>query len=152
MIVFELKELFSKNKFWADYQTEQAIRKSQNGELENGMRTMRTIRVGMQGMEWEDGYGESEWQCEESAWKCEKCGESGCWCRKSRWKFNYSGEITWNSNGNDKFKDWREAKIIKLLSHIWRGAFLVNFEHIYHNVFLFLLLILNKQIPVGKVK
>ena len=27
-------------------------------------------------------------------------------------------ETTWNSNGNDKLKDWREAKIINLVSHI----------------------------------
>ena len=39
-------------------------------------------------------------------------------------------EITWNSNGNDKLKDWREVKIINLASRIWPGPFLVNFEHI----------------------
>ena len=27
-------------------------------------------------------------------------------------------EITWNSNGNDKLKDWRKTKIIKLVSRI----------------------------------
>ena len=27
-------------------------------------------------------------------------------------------EITWNSNGNDKLKDWREVRIINLLSRI----------------------------------
>ena len=27
-------------------------------------------------------------------------------------------EITWNSNGNDKLKDWKEVKIIKLVSRI----------------------------------
>ena len=27
-------------------------------------------------------------------------------------------EITWNSNGNDKLKDWREVKIINLVSRI----------------------------------
>ena len=27
-------------------------------------------------------------------------------------------EITWNSNGNDKFKDWREVKMITLVSRI----------------------------------
>ena len=27
-------------------------------------------------------------------------------------------EITWNGNGNDKFKDWREVRIINLLSRI----------------------------------
>ena len=47
-------------------------------------------------------------------------------CRKSSWKLKYSGiEMTSNSNGNDKFKEWREVKIIKnehicknLVSHI----------------------------------
>ena len=27
-------------------------------------------------------------------------------------------EITWNSNGNDKLKDWRKTKIINLVSRI----------------------------------
>ena len=27
-------------------------------------------------------------------------------------------EITWSSNGNDELKDWREVKIINLVSHI----------------------------------
>ena len=39
-------------------------------------------------------------------------------------------EITWNSNGNDKLKDWREVKIINLVSPFWLDAFLVNFKHI----------------------
>ena len=26
-------------------------------------------------------------------------------------------KIIWNSNGNDKLKDWREVKIINLVSH-----------------------------------
>ena len=34
-------------------------------------------------------------------------------------------EITWNSNGNDKLKDYTEDKIIKLDSCIWPGAFFV---------------------------
>ena len=39
-------------------------------------------------------------------------------------------EITWNSNGKDKLKDWSEVKTISLVSRIKPGAFLVNFEHI----------------------
>ena len=39
-------------------------------------------------------------------------------------------EITWNSNGNDKLKDWREVRIINLLPRICPGVFLVNFGHI----------------------
>ena len=42
------------------------------GKLENGMREMRRIRVGMQGMGWECGCGESAWGCGESGWKYEK--------------------------------------------------------------------------------
>ena len=32
--------------------------------------------------------------------------------------FSIAVEITWNSNGNDKLKDWREVKIINLVSRI----------------------------------
>ena len=56
-----------------------------------------------------------------------------------------------NSNGNNKFKEWRELKIIEneqirknAVSHIWSGAFIANFGHISHKVFLSLLLILNR--------
>ena len=38
--------------------------------------------------------------------KCGKCGKSGWPCRESRWKFRYK-------NRNDKFKEWREVKIIE---------------------------------------
>ena len=31
----------------------------------------------MQGMRWECGFGESAWECEESGWKCKKCGNQG---------------------------------------------------------------------------
>ena len=67
------------------------------------------------------------------------------------WHLGIAAEITMNSNGNDKFKEMREVKIIgkehackKLISHVWSGAFLANFGHISHNVFLFLLLLLNR--------
>ena len=43
-------------------------------------------------------------------------------------KLSIAVEITWDSNGNDKLKDWKEVKIINLVSHIWPGSFLVNFE------------------------
>ena len=33
------------------------------------------IRVGMRGMGWECGCGESVWECGKSEWKCEKCWE-----------------------------------------------------------------------------
>ena len=35
-------------------------------------------------------------------------------------------EITWNSNGNDKLKDWKKVKIINLVSRICPGTFFVN--------------------------
>ena len=37
-------------------------------------------------------------------------------------------EITWNSNKNGKFKDWKKFKIINLVSRICPSASLVNFE------------------------
>ena len=39
-------------------------------------------------------------------------------------------KITWNSNENDKFKDWKKVKIINLVSRICPSAFLVNFGRI----------------------
>ena len=39
-------------------------------------------------------------------------------------------EITWNSNGNDKLKDWKKVKIINLVSCIYPGVFLGNFGHV----------------------
>ena len=101
------------------------------------MREMWRIRVGMRGMGWECGCGESAWECRESGWECKKCGESGWRRRESRWKPKYIGR-------NGKFKVWGEVRIIEnehicesLVSHIWSGAFLLNFGHISHNVCLF---------------
>ena len=39
---------------------------------------MRRIRVGMRGMEWEYGCGESVWECGKSGWKYEKFGYHDC--------------------------------------------------------------------------
>ena len=36
------------------------------------MREMRRIRVGMRGMRWECGCGESAWECGECVWKCKR--------------------------------------------------------------------------------
>ena len=48
-------------------------------------------------------------------------------------------------------KEWREVKITEtehicknLVAHIWPGVFLINFRHVSENVFLLLLLILNR--------
>ena len=96
----------------------------------------------------------------------------GIWVEKRKMRGNQGGNagnqngnsgiavaMTKTSNGNDKFKDWRKVKMIKnepicrnLVSHIWSISFLVNYGHISHDVFLFILLLLNRQIPVGKAK
>ena len=47
------------------------------GNLRTKWGDFLNIRVGMRGMEWECGCGESAWECGESGWKYEKCGESG---------------------------------------------------------------------------
>ena len=54
--------------------------------------------------------------------------------------------MTYNSNKNDKFKKWREVKIVKnkhicknLISHIWYGAFLVNIGHILESLSVFII-------------
>ena len=59
------------------------------------------------------------------------------------WNLGIAAEITMNSNGNDKFKEMREVKIIGK-EHACKKSFLANFGHISHNVFLFLLLLLNR--------
>ena len=97
--------------------------------------------------------GESAWECGESGWKYEKCGESGWRCRESRWKLKYSDRIDMAM----QWKWWiqrverieKEHICKKLVSHIWSGAFLLQFEHILQNSVLLLLLILNRYIPVG---
>ena len=94
------------------------------------MREMQRIRVGIRGMEWDCG-------CEESAWECRNLGGNTKNVRNRGGDAGNQGgnlsiavEITWNNNENDKLKDWREFKIINLVSRIWHGAFLVNFGHI----------------------
>ena len=79
-------------------------------------------------------------ECGETGWKCEKCGESE-W--ESKWKLSIAVEMTPNGNGNDKFKEWREVRITEnvhtFVPHIWTGTFLVNFGHILHNLFVFII-------------
>ena len=55
------------------------------------------------------------------------------------------------SNGNDNFKEQRKVKITEnehicknWILHIWSAVLLDNFKNISHNVFLLLLLILNR--------
>ena len=52
-----------------------------------------------------------------------------------------AAEMTCNSNWKDKFKEWREVKVIEinhifknLVSHIWYGAILVYFEHYWFSI------------------
>ena len=113
------------------------------------MRGMQRIRVGMRGMGWE--CEESGWKCWKSGWESREFGESG-------WKYgNQSGdvenqgrklgitvEMTKNSSRNNKFKEWREVKIIEnehicknLGSHIWSGVFLVNFGYFSYDIFFY---------------
>ena len=81
-------------------QTEQAICKSQNGELEKGMREKQRIR-------WEFGCGEGAWECGESGWKWKNVGNQGGDAGNQGGNLSIAVDITWNSNGNNKLKDWR---------------------------------------------
>ena len=76
------------------------------------MREMLRIAVGMRGMGWECGCGESAWEFGESRWKCERCGESGWRCRESG-NLSIAVEMTYNSNGSDKFTERREIELIE---------------------------------------
>ena len=69
--------------------------------MENGMREMRRIRVGMRGI-WVEIQKNVENQGSDA-------GNQGG-------NLSIAVEITWNSNRNDKLKDWREVRIINLLS------------------------------------
>ena len=95
----------------------EAICKSQNGELENGMREMRRRR---ECEEW-DGNAGAENQCEKTGnlgGNAKNVGNQGGNAGNQVGNLSIAVEITWNSNGNDKFKDWIEAKIINLVSRI----------------------------------
>ena len=67
----------------------------------------------MRGMQNKGGKARNGWKCQEPEWKYKKCGESGWRCRESKWNFGIAVEMTWNCNGNDKFKERREVKIIE---------------------------------------
>ena len=47
-----------------------------------------------------------------------KCGNQGSDAGNQGRNLSIAVEITWNSNENDKLKDWREVRIINLLSCI----------------------------------
>ena len=78
-------------------------------------------------------------------------GNQGGDAGNQNWNLVIAVEITKNSNENDKLKEWREVRLIEnehirkiLVSYFWSGSFLVSFGCISHDVFLFLLLILNR--------
>ena len=82
------------------------------------MRKMRIIRVEMRGMGWGCGCGESAWECGNLGGNVKNVGNQGGNAGNQGGNLRIAVEITWNSNGNNKFKDWREVKIINLVSHI----------------------------------
>ena len=45
-------------------------------------------------------------------------GNQGCDAENQGGNLSIAVEITWNRNGNDKLSDWREVKIINLVSRI----------------------------------
>ena len=84
----------------------------------------------MRRMRCECGCKESAWECGESGRKYKNIGNQGGDARNQGGNLSIVVEITWNSNGNHKLKDWREVKIINLVSRVLPRVFLVNFEHI----------------------
>ena len=79
---------------------------------------MQRIRVEIRGMLWKCGCGESVWECGESTWNTKNVGNQGGDEGNQGRNLSIALEITWNSNGNDKLKDWREVKILNVVSHI----------------------------------
>ena len=75
--------------------------------------------------------------------KVKKCGELGWKCRELRWKLrssgrNYIQQWKWQIQRVEGNQNNISMQICKNLnSHIWSGAFLVNFGHVSHNVFMF---------------
>ena len=64
-------------------------------------------------------------------------GNQGGDAESQDWNLGIAVEMIKNSNGNDKFKEWRKVRITENehicktpVSHIWSGAFLVRFGYI----------------------
>ena len=70
------------------------------------MRKMR-IRVEMRGMGWGCGCGESAWEFGNLGGNVKDVGNQGGDAGNQGGNLSIAVEITWNSNGNNKFKDWR---------------------------------------------
>ena len=80
------------------------------------MKEVRRIRVGMRGMGWECGESAWEWGnlCGNTKNVGNQIGDAG----NQGGSLPIAAEITWNSNRNDKLKDWREVKLKNLVSRI----------------------------------
>ena len=83
------------------------------------------IRVGVQGMRWECGCGKSALECSDMGKNAKNVGNQGANAGNQGGNLSIAVEMTLNSNGHDKFKEWRELKTIEnkcisksLVSHI----------------------------------
>ena len=63
-------------------------------------------------------YGKSAWECGNLGGKTKNVGNQGSDAGNRGGNLSVAVQITWNNNGNDKLKDWREVKIINLVSRI----------------------------------
>ena len=72
----------------------------------------------MRGMGWECGCRESEWEWGNLSGNTKNVRNQGVDAENQGGNLNIAVEVAWNSNRNDKLKDWREAKIINLVSRI----------------------------------
>ena len=82
------------------------------------MREMRRIRVGMRGMDGNAGAENHRRNAGNLGRNTKNVGNQGDDAGNQGGNLNIAVEIILNSNGNDKLKDWREVKIINLVSCI----------------------------------
>ena len=59
-------------------------------------------------MGWECSCGESTWECGESGWKCEIVVNHGGDAGNPCGILSIAVAMTYDSNENNKFKEWRE--------------------------------------------
>ena len=79
----------------------------------------------MPGVRWKCGWGNEHGNAKNLGRNPKNVGNQGDDVRNQGVNLSIAVEITQNSNGNDKFKEWREVKIIEnehicenLVSHI----------------------------------
>ena len=77
-------------------------------------------RVGIRGRGWDIplGAGNQRGNTGNLGGNMTNVGNQGSDAGNEDGNLSIAVEITWNSNENDKLKDWREIKIINLLSSI----------------------------------